>query len=281
MNFKVYSSNEQRLLNLDVSQIPVPILPSIPYDVLRLYLVDSWKYVKKFDSNNFFMNEAKEYSHMVTKPMYLSLIKKNIEDAKYQTFESFSHDVVLMCENAIHCNGIETDAGKLANRIKKCWLMKYKEFEDAIMRNLLATEVALGSSTTAAVSPVPSMSASNTVIPKITKRKLFVEDGDGIAESAISIVDLATKKSKKQDNPDEDKLLKRTKNEDAIQLLTEPQRKEAITQHVSGPVRVATTKKTGTTVSTIPGVVSVKTFCFYFFLILLAECFYRIPMILH
>jgi hypothetical protein len=209
MNYNVYKSKEEKIFAMD--DIPASPLPdTIPYEVLRPHLVDSWKYVDGLDKGHIFAEKVTDqlapgYSHMIKKPMYMSLIKANIKDAKYVTLESFSNDVILMLKNAFHFNGVETAIGKIANRILTNWLNKKKDVETALLKELKEKNVfpisSVGPETPAPPAAVPKKNGA--VISPTAEAANHIKDKNKAALVASSKPPIPpTPKVQKQDPVD-------------------------------------------------------------------------------
>ena len=60
-----------------------------------------------------------DYSEIITRPMDLSTIKKNLESNKYKTPEAFGAHVRLVFENAITYNPEGEDVNTISKRLLK------------------------------------------------------------------------------------------------------------------------------------------------------------------
>ena len=67
-----------------------------------------WEALKLFD-----------YPKVVTRPMDFSTLKKNLNDAKFSTYEEFLADLQLIWDNCKLYNMIGSDIYKLAERMEK------------------------------------------------------------------------------------------------------------------------------------------------------------------
>jgi len=130
---------------------------------LQQCLEESLKYVTSLDRNRFFSSKVTDeiapgYSNEIRNPMDFGLIKRKLSN--YNRFDSFDKDVLLVYNNCIQFNGIESVLGSIASDHKIKWLTK----KENLMKRLVID-------TTLPVEPLPT-----TTNEKLSKNKDYGDE---------------------------------------------------------------------------------------------------------
>eukprot|EP00477_Mikrocytos_mackini_P001957 GAHX01002136.1.p1 GENE.GAHX01002136.1~~GAHX01002136.1.p1 ORF type:complete len:1126 (+),score=244.94 GAHX01002136.1:38-3415(+) len=114
----------------------------------KKYFLQIMLVLKRYDITKVFYYDidsrcAPNYYEIIKEPMNFAIIRKNIQDDKYSTLDSFFKDVVLMFENARLYNDADTPYFKFADEMEQYSLFLKNIIHEGVQRKISAQKSTL------------------------------------------------------------------------------------------------------------------------------------------
>lgn len=160
-------------------------------DALQDVLLEIWTQLVAFDTGAIFYEKvtnkmAPNYSNMIRRPMYLTLVKEKILRGEYRRVEDFSADIKLILDNCKKYNGPESEYTKTARDLFNLYLSLAKTVPKGLSSSTPRTVTsnitpasAAAVSTAAAATAAPVLEETEqSILSRIKDAWLIVHDKD-------------------------------------------------------------------------------------------------------